>query len=54
MKTEHLSKLEVALKEMEDRTEEIREAFASEKMRERYMRDLTEATCSRVLCVAQP
>lgn len=49
MQTEHLTKLQVALREMEDRADEIREEFAQEKKRERTMRDLTEATCSRVL-----
>ena len=49
MQQEHLTKLQVALREMEDRTVEIREEFAAEKERERYMRDLTEATCSRVM-----
>ena len=49
MQQEHLTKLQVALREMEDRTVEIREEFAAEKQRERYMRDLTEATCSRVM-----
>ena len=49
MQTEHLTKLQVALREMQDRTDEIREEFAQEKQRERYMRDLSEKTCSRVL-----
>jgi len=49
MQTEHLTKLQVALREMQDRTDEIREEFSEEKKRERYMRDLSETTCSRVL-----
>ncbi|EKX47242.1 hypothetical protein GUITHDRAFT_152203, partial [Guillardia theta CCMP2712] len=49
MKEEHLSGVQGALREMEDRLTEIRQQFVSERKREEYLRDLTETTCSRVM-----